>query len=347
MHRICTSLQTAGHEVTLIGRKLKKSAPITNKVFHQHRLHLLFHKGKFFYAEYNIRLFFYLLFQRFDIVCGIDLDTIMPCYMVARIKSATVVYDAHELFPEVPEVINRPFTQHIWRMVEDFAVTNIRHCYTVSGGLAAYFSRCYGKFFEVIRNVPLLEDAPTAHEGQREHPFIFYQGALNEGRGLEQIIAAMQFIPLQLKIAGEGDLSDQLRKLTIELKLQEKVLFLGKLLPGELRNITRKSFIGVNLLENKGLSYYHSLANKFFDYVHAGIPVVTMNFPEYRNLNAQYNVAVLVNDLQPATLVNAITTLADNKEVYFRLRKNCLAARQAWNWQKEEQKLLDFYQSLS
>lgn len=347
MHRICTSLEMAGYEVTLVGRELKSSAPITDKVFRQQRLQPFFLKGKLFYAEYNIRLFFYLLFQRFDIVGGIDLDTILPCYFVARIKGATIVYDAHELFPEVPEVINRPVTQRIWQLVEKFAVLHIKNCYTVSDGLATYFSRCYGKFFEVIRNVPVLEEVSPAHDDPGEHPFIFYQGALNDGRGLEQLIAAMRFIPLQLKIAGEGDLSDHLRKLTIELQLQGKVHFLGKLLPAELRKITQESFIGVNLLDNKGLSYYFSLANKFFDYVHAGVPVITMNYPEYRNLNAQYEVAVLVNDLETITLVKTITALADNKDAYFRLRKNCLAARQIWNWQKEEQKLLDFYRSLS
>ncbi len=252
MHRICTSLEMAGYEVTLVGRELKSSAPITDKVFRQQRLQPFFLKGKLFYAEYNIRLFFYLLFQRFDIVGGIDLDTILPCYFVARIKGATIVYDAHELFPEVPEVINRPVTQRIWQLVEKFAVLHIKNCYTVSGGLATYFSRCYGKFFAVIRNVPVLEEVSPAHDDPGEHPFIFYQGALNDGRGLEQLIAAMRFIPLQLKIAGEGDLSDHLRKLTIELQLQGKVHFLEKLLPLNSEKLRKKVLLELTFSIIKG-----------------------------------------------------------------------------------------------
>lgn len=347
MHRICTSLSEAGYHVTLVGRKLRESAPLGAAAYRQHRLRPFFRNGKMFYTEFNIRLFCYLLFKKFDAVCGIDLDTILPCIIAGKMKGTKVIYDAHELFPEVPEVINRPFTQHVWRRVEQFAVKRIRNCYTVSEGLAAYFSSKYGSHFEVIRNVPLLAKESTAAAAAGDTKFIFYQGALNEGRGLEQLITAMEFIPLQLKIAGDGDLSEQLRELVNNKRLQDKVQFLGKVQPGDLRNITHKSFIGVNLLENKGLSYYYSLANKFFDYVHAGIPVITMNFPEYRNLNAQHEVAVLVNDLDTATLVSAITGLAENKDAYFRLRQNCLTARNAWNWQKEVQKLLAFYQSLS
>lgn len=346
MRRISSSLAEAGYEVLLVGRKLKNSIPLRDEIFRQHRLTLFFTKGKLFYLEYNIRLFFYLLFQKFDVAVGIDLDTILPCYFISKLKGKKCIYDAHELFPEVPEVIRRPATQKTWRRVERYAISNIKNCYTVSDGLARYFQQQYGRTFEVIRNVPLLEaNFPMRHSDNKER-FIFYQGALNEGRGLEQLIGALQFIPLKLKLAGEGDLSIQLRSLVKELKLTEKVEFLGRKLPDELKKITEESFIGVNLLENKGLSYYYSLANKFFDYVHAGVPVITMSFPEYSQLNKEYEVAVLVNDLQTDTLAGAIRQLSDDKDAYFRLHGNCLRARQEWNWQKEKQKLLAFYQSL-
>ncbi|MEO6168569.1 MAG: glycosyltransferase [Chitinophagales bacterium] len=346
MRRISRSLAEAGYEVLLIGRKLKSSVPLSNEIFRQHRLTLLFRKGKLFYLEYNLRLFFYLLFQKFDVAGGIDLDTILPCYFISKLKGKKCVYDAHELFTEVPEVIRRPFTQSIWRWVEKYAIHRIKNCYTVSEGLANYFQQRYACKFEVVRNVPLLEESFSNGRSDKRERFIFYQGALNEGRGLEHLITAIQSVPMKLKLAGEGDLSVQLRNLVEESRLTEKVEFLGRKLPDELKYFTRESFIGVNLLENKGLSYYYSLANKFFDYVHAGIPVITMNFPEYVHLNQQYNVAVLVNDLQTDTLVNAITQLSDNKDAYFRLQENCFRARHEWNWQKEEQKLISFYQSL-
>ena len=118
MQRICTSLSDAGYEVELVGRELSTSKPLDKFAFAQTRLKCLFNKGKLFYLEYNLRLFIYLLFHRSDIICAIDLDTIVPCYYAARLRKAKIVYDAHEYFPEVPEVVRRPRIQKVWRWVE-------------------------------------------------------------------------------------------------------------------------------------------------------------------------------------------------------------------------------------
>jgi hypothetical protein len=129
MHKIATSLANAGYNVLLLGRKRNHSIPLKPSIYKQHRLNCFFDKGKLFYIEFNIRLFFYLLFNAFDIVNAIDLDTILPCYLVSRIKSKPCVYDAHEYFTEVPEVINRPFTQKIWLSIEQFIVPQLKYCY--------------------------------------------------------------------------------------------------------------------------------------------------------------------------------------------------------------------------
>lgn len=346
MNRICQSLAEKGHAVLLVGRKIPDSLPLTPKSFEQKRLRVFFRKGKLFYIEYNLRLLVFLLFHGFDAVCAIDLDTVLPCYFSAGLKMKKCAYDAHELFPEVPEVIRRPFTRLIWQFVERFAVKRIKNCYTVSEGLADYFNKKYSRHFEVIRNVPVLEPFSEATASPGSERFIFYQGALNEGRGLEHLIAAMAKIPMRLKIAGEGDLSEQLRKSVTELQLQDRVIFLGRLLPDALKDITRQAFLGVNFLENKGLSYYYSLANKFFDYVQAAVPVITMDFPEYRRLNNEFEVAILINNLKTETIVEAMLRFIENKDAYFRCREHCLHARQVWNWQEEEKKLTAFYASL-
>ena len=99
-------------------------------------------------------------------------------------------------------------------------------------------------------------------------------------------------------------------------------------------------------MENRGLSYYYSLANKFFDYVQAGVPVISMRFPEYVSLNSVFEVALLIENTEPQSIRAAIEKLIKDKDYYFRLRENCLVARREWNWQKEQIKLLAFYQKL-
>ena len=122
MQRICTSLARNGYAVALVGRKLISSLPLSEKKFKQKRIRCWFNKGKWFYAEYNFRLFFFLLFKRMDAICAIDLDTILPCLHISRWKRIPRIYDAHELFTELKEVLSRPSIQKAWTKIEKKAV---------------------------------------------------------------------------------------------------------------------------------------------------------------------------------------------------------------------------------
>ncbi|RDC64179.1 glycosyltransferase family protein [Adhaeribacter pallidiroseus] len=99
------------------------------------------------------------------------------------------------------------------------------------------------------------------------------------------------------------------------------------------------------MLENRGLSYYYSLGNKFFDYVHAAVPQLIVDFPEYQRLNTEYQVAEVV-PLNPEAIAGAINHLIGDAAYYDKLVQNCLVARQKWNWQIEEPKLLTFYRKI-
>ncbi|MBH8557867.1 glycosyltransferase [Hymenobacter negativus] len=351
MQRICGSLAAAGYRVQLVGWQRPTSPPLTAQPYQQHRLRGWFQKGKLFYLEYNLRLFIYLLGQRAAAWCACDLDTALPVWLRARLGGQPFVYDAHELFTEVPEVVARPAVQRIWRWVEGFIVPRARLAYTVGPALAQVFEQRYGRPFAVVRNVSRLRTdemllPPTAAPASG---YILYQGALNMGRGLEGLIDAMPQVAGRLVICGEGDLSAALRERAERLGLlaSGKVEFRGFVLPEALREVTRHAAVGIMLLENIGLSYYYSLANKFFDYVHAGIPQVLIDFPEYRALNDQFDVAELVTDLAPATLAAALNRLLrDEPARYQHLAENCRRAAPQLSWQHEEQVLVKLFAGL-
>ena len=347
MQKICRSLNAAGYDVELVGRLRDFSIPLNPEPYKQTRLLCLINKGKFFYIEYNIRLFFYLLFCRFDAVCAIDLDTIVPVYIIGKFKSAKLIYDAHEYFTEVPEVTRRPAIQKVWQSVERIFVPKFDLIYTVSEGLAELFQKIYNKQVAVIMNVPVLTTSFDTEIGElAKKRFILYQGALNEGRGLEYLITAMQQVDCNLKFAGEGDLSAQLRQQVGDMQLGQKITFLGYVQPVQLKQVTAQATIGINLVENSGLSYYYSLSNKFFDYIHAGIPQVCIAFPEYKKLNDKYNVALLTEDCSPVKISAALNRLLDDENLYAQLQKKCEVCSRNLNWQQEEKKLLALYGQL-
>jgi len=343
MIRICTSLANNGYIVTLVGRKLKDSKPLSTMPFFQKRLNCFFSKGKLFYAEYNLRLLLYLLIKKMDLIGAIDLDTILPCLWISKIKKVNRVYDAHELFCEMKEIVQRPSIYKAWKKIEKKTVPEYKYGYTVNKTIADEFKKMYGCEYEVIRNAPVLKPVIIP---EKKEKYIFYQGAVNEGRSFETIIPAMNEVRARLLIAGDGNFMKQAIQLVKENKLETKVIFLGKIEPKELSKYTLQAWIGITIFENKGLSNYYSLANRFFDYLHAAIPQLCVDYPVYREINKIWPVAVLTKDLSPENIALQLNLLLENDVLYHELQQNCLYQREIMNWQQEEIKLLAFYQSI-
>ena len=198
-----------------------------------------------------------------------DLDTILPCYFISRIKKTKRVYDAHELFCEMKEIVTRPGIYKIWKKIEGFTVPKFPNGYTVNQPIANEFKKMYGVDYVVIRNIALLKEIFPV---EKKEKFILYQGAVNEGRSFETLIPAFKNINSKLIICGDGNFMLQAKQLVEDNNLQDKVIFKGKIKPDELTAITQQAYIGITLFDDKGLSNYYALANRCFDYLHAGIP---------------------------------------------------------------------------
>ena len=344
MQRICNTLQQNNFNVKLVGRSLKNSPALSTQQFSQLRLTCIFNKGFLFYTEFNIRLFFFLLLSSFDIVCGCDLDTLPAAVFAAKLKRKKVVYDAHEYFPESPELIGKPFRQAVWRFVEKILLPRTDAMYTVTDSIANLFHKKYKIDCILIRNLPIKNKSQISnHQSQ----ILLYQGAVNIGRGLNEMLLAMLSIENAVfYIAGDGDEMQQVRNNIKELKLENKVKLLGKKTPEELKKITQQAYIGINLLENRGLSYYYSLGNKTFDYIQAGIPQIMIGFPEYIKLNKQYNIGWIVDELTIEAVIASIKKLLSDVELYATLKKNTIKASRELCWENEEKKLIEIYEQL-
>jgi glycosyltransferase involved in cell wall biosynthesis len=378
MIRICTSLTNAGFSVTLVGREDRGSLPLDNRPYRQHRLKMWTRRGKLFYVEFHFRLFLYLLGRKMDVICAIDLDSILPCYFVSRLRRVPRVYDAHELFCEMQEVMSRPFIHRMWKKIERFAVPRFRFGYTVNEQIAGEFRRDYEVEYAVVRNLPVLEGAESAGDttsgddgmsgekkvnggefaaikvgkggtmGAEPVPgrYILYQGAVNEGRCFETLIPAMRQVDARLVICGNGNFMAQARDLVRRHGLEEKVVFRGSVRPEELKAVTRSAWCGITLFERRGLSNYYSLANRFFDYMHAGIPQLAMNYPAYREINNCYPIAVLIDEPGVREVADALNALLTNPDLYQSLSEGCKQARLRYNWQEEEKILIRLYQEV-
>lgn len=345
MIRICNSLAVEGYDVVLVGRERQKSIPLIERKFEQKRLSCFFEKGKLFYVEFNFRLFIYMLFKKMDGICAIDLDTIIPCFWISSIKKIPRIYDAHELFCEMKEIAERPRIYKIWKWIERKTVPHFKYGYTVNGLIAEEFNKMYGLNYKVIRSISELK--PNDHDRlPSDEKFILYQGALNEGRCFEALIPAMKQVRAKLIICGEGNFSTQARKLVEEDELMGKIIFKGMLPPDELKTYNSRAYLGITLFESNSRSNYYSLANRFFDYIHAGIPQLCSDYPLYQELNNLYNIGVLIKDPTPDNIAKMLNDLLSDETKWNMLHENCLKARELLCWQNEKVILIAFYREI-
>lgn len=341
MQKTALSLHRAGYQVHLVGRRLPHSPPLLSSPYTQSRLNLWFHKGPLFYAEYTIRLGLLALSAPVDAFTSVDTDTLVALRLAAFLRRKPLIWDAHEMFTGVPELSNRPWVRGIWQLIEKLFLPGIRYSYTVSPGVAEYYAQRHGLRMRLVYNMPHYR---SAFKESRQSGFLLYQGAVNVGRGLPTLLQTMARHDLPLVIAGGGDILHDLKERVRQLNLEDRVRFTGQLNPDALRELTQDAFIGFNLLDGDSLNYRHSLANRFFDFVQAGIPQIGMNFEGYRLFNDQFEVAILLDRADADHVSAAILRLVNNPERYNHLRNQCRLAAECWTWEAAcEPVLLSIY----
>lgn len=349
--KVCLFLVQQGYEVLLVGRKLKNSRPIQERVYQTKRLQLFFEKGPFFYMEYNARLFLLLLVKKCAVLVSNDLDTLLANYVTCKFKpSVRLVYDSHELFTEVPELTRRPFTRKVWESIEQWIFPRLKTVYTVNSSIANIYENKYRKKIHVVRNIsprwnPV--DIPTKTAlGIPENKFLLIvQGAgINIHRGIEEAVEAMQYIDhAALLIVGDGDVIPILKEMVKTLNLSEKVLFFAKRPYHEMMAFTFHADIGLTLDKPTNLNYTFSLPNKVFDYIHAGTPFIATDLIEIKNIVEKYEVGIIIEELKPELLAQKIKHLQENPAFLLKMKEQCKIASESVNWENETHVLATIY----
>jgi glycosyltransferase involved in cell wall biosynthesis len=345
MIRIASTLQEAGYQINLIGRKIKGRPELPAYPFKTHLHRCYFSKGIPFYLELNLRLFIQLIFHKPDAVYAVDFDTLPAARGYHLFFSKPFVFDAHELFTDVPELQNRPFKQWIWNMVGKKIIPKATFSLTVSESLVRLLSQKYAAPFVLIRNFPTSKSIDAVDISQRrKNKWIYYQGMLHEGRGIELLIQTMLLLPdWTLILAGNGDKEAYLKDLSKQLGVETRVMFKGMVEPAELIQWAKEAWLGVNILENQSLSYYYSLANKTFDYFQAWLPAIHTDFPEYRILAEKHQCITLLKQAEPALLAKTVEAIWANPPLYENMVAAAAQAATQYTWEQEAGRLLDTF----
>ena len=348
VNRTCLTLVKMGYRVVLVGRELPHSLPLQSRPYETYRMRLRFTQGPAFYLEFQIRLLFFLINNPATLLFSNDLDTLFPNFILHKIKRTKLIYDSHELFCEVPELINNHFKRNIWKTLERFILPKIRVIITVNQSIADIYAREYRKKIQVVRNIPtdqfvIQKTTKEALGLPLDKKIIILQGAgINMDRGAEEMVEAMQWIDNAiLLIVGSGDVIETLKTMTLKLSIEDKVRITGKVPYERLAQYTSLADLGLSLDKDTNLNYRYSLPNKLFDYIRAEVPVVVSNLVEVAKIVTHYDIGFVLQNHEPKQIALTMNQILNDELSYKRWKDNIKTARHDLSWEKEEKILMN------
>ena len=348
--KMASVLEELDTSVLIAGRGHNKCCGKELVKFRTKRFRMLFKKGFLFYKFYNVRLFFFLLFHRFDIIIANDLDTLPAAFLASKFTRSTLVYDSHECFTEVPELTGRKFVRGVWLTIEKVIFPHLKHVITVSDSISDYYFNKYGNRPVVVRNVApssehLLKMNRTDLNIPANNIVLVMQGTgINVDKGAEELVeAVLQLENVNLLIIGSGDIVPELKK---KAGSTHKILFIPKVNWETLMRYTKCADAGMCLEKDTNLNYRFSLPNKLFNYISAGIPVISSGMPEVRRLVEQYKSGIVISEVTSDGIVGAIKVLSENREYLNKLKQNALLASLSVRWENEKEIVTDFYKNI-
>ena len=201
--------------------------------------------------------------------------------------------------------------------------------------------------FNVVRNIGDFSTVDQlksrAELGIPENKkMILIQGAgINIDRGAEEVVEAMQYLTqIVLYIIGSGDVIGQLKQMCIEKQLQDKVVFIDKIPADVLVHYTACADLGLTLDKDTNLNYRYSLPNKVFDFINAGIPILSSRLPELEVLINKYQIGDFIDNHQPKHIATKINELLSSLD-YSVFKRNTQLAKKENCWQIEKQHLIE------
>jgi glycosyltransferase involved in cell wall biosynthesis len=346
--KICTTIYNSNFKVELWGRKRKESLELPNFTWKSRRFKLFFETGAQFYILLNIHIFTRLLFKKYDIIYANDLDTLLAAYLASKIRNKELIYDTHEYFTGVPELIERPKIQKIWKLIERNIFPKLKNVFTVNNSISELYFKEYKVKPLVMRNIPLnLNNEKRLNRTQLNLPedkfLILMQGnGINIQRGAEEAVEMMLYIEnAVLIIIGSGDVIPLLNKMVNQFKLENKVRFFPRMPYNDLFQYTINCDLGLTLDKPTNINYQLSLPNKIFDYIRAEIPVLASNLVEVSKIVNDYQIGEIAENFNPKHLAEIVINLKNNNILLEFYKENCRKAKKQLTWENESKALQD------
>ncbi|MCK9279420.1 MAG: glycosyltransferase [Melioribacteraceae bacterium] len=339
---LCDSLKADGFDVSVISFDWR-----TIKEDYYHKDIKIFKLDRSssirFYLNFGYRLYRELIKTDASVIFAEDIYTLPIVTLIAKINNIKVVYNSRELYAFIGGLSKRPFIQYIVKSIESTFINLVDLILTTGEMDSDFLEKFYGlPKTLVLRNIPLYQkpqftinlnemyDIPTTYK------ILLYQGVLIGGRGISNVIKAISQIQnVYLLLLGDGESKSKFEEIARENKVEDRVIFAGAISQKDLINYTASADIGIALIQNISVSYYHALPNKLFEYIMAGLPVLSCPLPQMKKIVEEYNVGIIADPDNEVEVIDGIKKLIESDEVIRIYKANCNKAALELNWQKE------------
>ncbi|MDC3411819.1 glycosyltransferase [Aquibacillus sp. 3ASR75-286] len=290
----------------------------------------------------------------YDIYHSNDLNTLPQGYISAkwRFKKKPLIYDSHEV-----QTSRTGYDSPWYEKFERFFIKRIDRMMVENDTRAKFNEDLYGFYPYVLHNYPFKQkddrendkiDLHQLLELPSDEKILLYQGGIQTGRGLEKLVEAfLLFKEGTLVFIGDGRIKEELMQTVSERGLENKVKFLPKVPLKELPKYTRNAYLGFQVLNNVCFNHYSASSNKLFEYMMSEVPVVACAFPEIKKVVEDNQVGVTVDSHDPKDIARGVNFLLENPNKRDEYSRNCIEARKRYNWEEEQDSLLEVYKLYS
>ncbi len=356
--KISKSLLSAGYDVKVVAMYnsgLNEFEEVSG--FNVHRIFLCSRKWPKLKIIQVIKFFEFIyrcvgLYKKYDIWHCNDLNALLVGVFAKLLNPRLVlIYDAHEL-----EINDRPgqsfLSIKLRYCLEKVLLKFVSSVITVSDSIANEYVKLYGvPKPSVVLNCPLYaaqEKKNIFREKfniRSDQKIFLYQGALSHGRGLDIILDVFEKQKNNesvLVIMGYGVLEGIVKEKAL---LSEFIFFVPAVSPNLLLTYTSSADFGISFIEDSCLSYRYCLPNKLFEYLMAGIPVLTSNLFEMKKVIDENGVGVVAKNNTVDGLSFALSLCL--RENYTEMINNIPSVKNVYCWEVQEKKLLKVYDDIS
>ncbi len=301
---------------------------------------------------------FVLMQMPADIYHAHDINALPACYVAARCRRKLLIFDAHELpLHGLERKGNWFITVLIWLLAR--MISCCAGVITVSPPIEQEIYRWYhAPEITLVRNVPLYQAVPKNDRLRQslglgsDVRLALYQGNLQDDRGLDGLIRAAKFLEQGIVIVlmgkAVGATQRQLEALIAEEGVADRVKIVPPVPYTELLEWTVSADIGLLIYPpDYSANIKMCLPNKLFEYLMAGLPVLSSQLDAIAEIIDIYGVGRIVFSLAPLDIGVAINTMLTDRVALNRMSGDALvASRQELNWEKEKKNLVNLYQEL-